>query len=481
MLNTKYCNVENYNQRLAILISERPETTQEIIEAKSKRILKIIFEDNVITIEGNKVFYQEVQDHLRKISLIRPGRRLLKRIANCCKSSPLKIIRGLENKYSHITHTLHLSDKFTFILDTDWKVEVTGREKSLAHELIHAMHYVENKEECNERLSCNDSSALIDRNFDNLEEQMTISGLWKNENVVDLCENAFLQAWGYKFRIGHGGISLGHNSKSQLTLDHLIKVGALNSIIEYIFEYPNSIHKTCYLNWLTQDDKLLSKTLYPISLACASNSNDIVDFLLNRGARLDVNDDLGGPILAACSNNHFNLARKIILKAQENAIEIDLEFQLGRLLQNDQNEKYNTLIFKPEEYYDFIWNISEIIKKQSPEGKFISLFERFFYLPEHSDAQKILKRLLEIKGKEVLSSLNGHDQNVLMILTKHMSNLNRKSMKYRNLSKLFQSILNDSLYFYNLNDKDSSGETLLNMVIKLEDEKLLGILQDYWS
>jgi len=414
----------------------------------------------------------------RKISLIRPGRRLLKRIANCYESNPLKIVQGLKDDYSLITNTIHLSNKFSFI-NTNGKVEVPGKANSLAHELLHAMHYGENNEESKKRLGCNDSLVLFDRKFDNLEEQKTICGLEKNENVVGLCENAFLQVWEYKWRIGHKGIFLEHNSKSQLTLDHLIEIGSFNSIIEYVSEHPSSVHKTYCLNWLEKDDKLLSKTLYPLSLACASNSRNVADFLLNRGAPLDVNDDLGGPILAACSKNHYKLARIMISQAQKDAITIDMEFLLGRLLQRDQNVMHNTLTLKPAKYYDFIWEISEKIKRQSPKGKFISLFERFFSIPQQNEPLKILKKLLEIKEKDVLSSLNGRDENVLMILTKQMSNLNRKSLRYKNHSKLFRNILTNSIFIYNPKDKDVSGKTLLDKVMKLGDEKLIGILKDF--
>ena len=70
----------------------------------------------------------------------------------------------------------------------------------LVHELIHIVHYIEGNWSMRARSSL---PARLSKEFTDLEEQLTICGVENKTDTIRLCENAFVEAFGYNFRTSH--------------------------------------------------------------------------------------------------------------------------------------------------------------------------------------------------------------------------------------------------------------------------------------
>jgi hypothetical protein len=166
-------------------------------------------------------FDQAVDLAFKEITMEKPGRKLFKRLLK--SPAPIKI--SLDSDISNIkaqfittypwifsntdqAFTPHLDiaiffpancllDKDENRLDNDNYSIALG----IAHELIHVMHRIENSDKYEERRR--ETHDLFNRTFTNQEEQLTICGALSENDDVDICENAFVKAFGRNFRMSH--------------------------------------------------------------------------------------------------------------------------------------------------------------------------------------------------------------------------------------------------------------------------------------
>lgn len=216
-----YYDINDYSQKIESLTREKASTTDKVIEAKSLKILEQL-PKVLVKNSDNNAFYatrfnETVDQALLDLSKLRSGRRLFKRLLK----SPFPLVIRLGNELdqrmeiSYVQdfnwNTFELNVTKAFInLPSDYLTKERNNHCmpdgypiaiGLAHELIHAMHHIENKFGCIFRSAM--KTNLFHPHFHDLEEQLTICGLETKDGQIDLCENAFVQAFGYHFRRTH--------------------------------------------------------------------------------------------------------------------------------------------------------------------------------------------------------------------------------------------------------------------------------------
>lgn len=216
-----YYDISDYSQKIESLTREKPSTTDKVIEAKSIKILRQLSKVLVKDWDNNPFyatrFNETVDQALLDLSRLRPGRRLFKRLLK----SPFPIVIRLGNDFDQKMDIRYAQDfnwqtfevQFTkaFInLPRDYLTKEKNNHCmpdgypiaiGLAHELIHAMHTIEDQTSSIFRGA--QKTNLFNPHFHDLEEQLTICGLEKKDGSIELCENAFVGAFGYHFRLTH--------------------------------------------------------------------------------------------------------------------------------------------------------------------------------------------------------------------------------------------------------------------------------------
>lgn len=215
-----YYEVYGYAKKIESLVQEKPSITPEKIENKSKKILAqvktIIVKDDDKQARYSSRFHDAVDQALLEISRLKPGRKLLKRLLKSPIPVVIRLSNDLEDKmdvrFPFLLFASESQEKVYINLPRDY---LTNQEDNrfmpdgypiaigLAHELIHVMHHAENKTAT--IFSGLGNQNLFHPHFDSLEEQFTICGMRHPKDDVEICENAFVQAFGYKFRRDHHG------------------------------------------------------------------------------------------------------------------------------------------------------------------------------------------------------------------------------------------------------------------------------------
>src|SRR5580704_11964192 len=88
MNNVSYLSSNAYRESLELLSKEKPKTTPNDILSKSQKTLERIKNTNVIKIVKGESgdFYEAIHEAIRKLSLVRPGRKLLKLLSTSTDS-----------------------------------------------------------------------------------------------------------------------------------------------------------------------------------------------------------------------------------------------------------------------------------------------------------------------------------------------------------------------------------------------------------
>jgi hypothetical protein len=227
-----YYDIPEYKQKVDGLSLEKPSTTDEKIKEKSEKILKqlsdVIIKDSHNDLRYRNDFDQWVDQALLEISMTKPGRKLFKRLLK----SPFPIFIRLEEGKMDVRfekkmdwNTLQLTQEIgsaticiprNHMTETSLGLDFYQKNNlvwtnpdnypvavELAHELIHVMHCIEDEAAQISRTA--DKTGLFHPHFDDKEEQLTICGLATKDGKIDICENAFVQAYGYNFRSSHHG------------------------------------------------------------------------------------------------------------------------------------------------------------------------------------------------------------------------------------------------------------------------------------
>ena len=208
ILNKLDFQMNNYRLSMNKLISEKEGTTLEILNKKTEKAKKIA--SQVFLIEGEGEFQETMTQSIDKICQTKPGRNLMKVFSEY--SDKIIIKEGKKSCVKNEIIYINIDEETSYnsIINNNEKISLMQPfEITLAHEMIHAMHGVKNKTECDNN---NANSLSVIQNTDNREEQDTIFGInidrFLNSNIKInkydiLSENAFLLSLNYLPRIDH--------------------------------------------------------------------------------------------------------------------------------------------------------------------------------------------------------------------------------------------------------------------------------------
>lgn len=492
---SNFYGVENYREKLDAYALEDPAITKEAQESRSEKILKRVFGNEAIKIDQrDDEFYQELNAAIRNISMIKPGRKLLKRLDKC-KKIPLNICSNASRNESTFSieyvpdnNTVYITPKvYPYYIGHDGSIHKHLFEVLLAHELIHALHFAEDyKSTCIRKLTSL-SKVLIDPEFDDLEEQVAISGISSKENNgVELCENAFLQALGMDWRVGHGGLGLEEElDLDQLGLDHLIVANAISNVTLFLQKTPDALKQIHSLDWMDEAIKkdIAFDNLYPLSLAILRNGRKVEQTLVDQGAPLNVTgDDCGGPILAFCIARRGDTALDHIKSIREKKLPIDSKFLLESLIKGYGEKRFNG----GPVFYELLWEVDQLQISQLPIGSFSPLFHQALLTLDHFKAINIYQWIISNRP-ESISGLDAEGNSAIMAFLQHL--IKFPTITSRPDSHFLYSaqwgVLNQLLKLPNieLHHQNHAGETISSLagqtknrhIIKLVDECMNGL------
>ncbi len=148
------------------------------------------------------------------------------------------------------------------------------------HEVIHLYKHDESRTAIFE-------DPTLDPEFDNMEEQIVITGFDKDSiNYHPFNENLFHYLSDTPFRSSHGGV-LALNANQPFTSVDCVNANALGALRK--------------LKNVNTPQKIEGKNVHPLTHACHLNNLKIVNYLIDNGADIKVIDDYGSP-LHACVN-----------------------------------------------------------------------------------------------------------------------------------------------------------------------------------
>lgn len=330
--------------------------TSQTSEVTEDDLLTQLFSNRISMDVEDSNFSENVKKVFQNISKIEPGRKLLQRIISCgenfeifqtsgdCCAFPFKKLLALrfDRTYFHMT----LNEK------GDRELFAAPIESVVAHECIHILHHSENPTRSRDIYT---SKCLIDSEFDNEEEQLTISGLSpcttdntigdqtllfkgltsKNEifALTDLCcENSFLRALGYPLRINHHGLSL--NSDTSLNVIDMVRHNAIGNLTKLLMDNPEN------LNNLHDHPQLPKISL--LSAAAYYGHGTCIDFLLSKGAKMELHDEIGGVLMAAIKggfDNALDINWQLALKLIDKGASVSMKDAKGKTSLDLFNEK----------------------------------------------------------------------------------------------------------------------------------------------
>lgn len=283
------------------LIEKKPNPfKQQKIYEQIKSCKNIKFIEN-----GNTEFKDKVLSQLNNLCALKPGRRLLKFILkanyelqivftkNECASFNLK-----KEGYSVIQYDEERRVIKSGINSDKEKVFfLTPQEINLAHELCHVAFRISGKEYYKKTQN---SPPTLSPLFDNLQEQITITGIDENGHFHPICENTLLVALGKNF------LRIDHRGPKESTLYTVIQYGCLGTLKKEINLDPNLINrkinftdKSGYLNLLT--------------LTVVLNQKELFTYLVGAGANINQSDTKGGILIAAIKSDRLHFIEDILL------------------------------------------------------------------------------------------------------------------------------------------------------------------------
>ena len=309
-----FITIPNYIPDLEQLAKQEAASNPSVILEKFSQAIKI-------QPPKGSVYEKAILRTFGELVQLSPGRAFLEHLTQALKDKVLIICDSTTRaeampEFVPESNTLSISSDISIFYVENGVLIAHPFSLTLVHELFHAMHFNENPSNARNHLSS--SKNLLHPDFRNQEEQLTITGLLEKTGTVDLCENVFLHIHGLPLRSSHRqGLLLKATPNKDLRLDQLIVAQAAESVKTHISEAPQTVNQLYTIDWMegvipTKDDRLASKRLLPLSIAIVQEFDEIVEYLLQMGAQLELDDDLGGPILAACSRSNYQLATKLV-------------------------------------------------------------------------------------------------------------------------------------------------------------------------
>jgi hypothetical protein len=314
-----------------------------VINESDSNLLSLFMDK--VSIDGSLCFSEKIINSFSNISKHGPGRELMHRLINSgesftvkeetmssddngifyqtgCKAFPLQHLLIFRFDETHYTLTINQ--------DGDKELYECPIEVVLFHEFKHLVDHFENPKSIDLNKLMFPEQHLIDPEFDDEDEQSTISGLsFKTSNLVSAktifslkskndevfvladpcCENSLLKSLGYPMRINHQAkkVPLGNS----LNIIDIIALNALGNLKPLLLKSPE------LLNDFHSHPTLPKITL--LSAAAFYAQSESVEFLLSKGAKIDQEDEMGGALMAAIkgssrslSENWIHLAYKLL-------------------------------------------------------------------------------------------------------------------------------------------------------------------------
>lgn len=284
---------ESYLDNIRNYLPEKANSKSSVLE-KSNKVFNNIINSPNFTFDKNDV---RITDLIKKLISIRPGRTLFKRLLKA--NQPLKIVLDslkepacvYDSQTKAATITLNDYDSKVTLFDCvnpngeKFFISTCDESITLAHELVHALHYFE---EGLEFVKQKKSGNIIDPKLSNLEEQETILG---KEGEGTLCENVFRFHFGHPLRINHQIILL--NKEETLTASTCAFNGALVNLKSMLKEDPS------FLNRSQQCTGTIYRKMTPLSASIIADEIEIFNALLQEGADVNARDECWGTALHA--------------------------------------------------------------------------------------------------------------------------------------------------------------------------------------
>jgi hypothetical protein len=166
---------------------------------------------------------------------------------------------------------------------------------------------------------------------------------------------------------------------------------------------------------------------------------------------------------------NYELAEKLIETAEEKNMLLDTDFLLQGLIKGYSEGEYGD----HETFYRILWKLNMLQKQQMPADKFIPLFHYVLSLPDRRPINMI--RWLVKNAPEAFSDVNSDGNTFLMAIAKCLAG-EMPDKKKEFLTNLLKSAI--SHHFFDLNQKNLAGETLVDMCFKLPEKSIANALQD---
>jgi hypothetical protein len=442
-------------------VREKPQSSQIQIEEKAKNIVSAVLSKNIIRIEGDDNYSTEIKAMLKEIALTRPGRKLLKRILKTAgivirdsKNDPFNIFTGGDHfnaadqkiNLKLNQHDFYIGGKDKFLKHRPFMV-------TLAHELIHAMHYHENMEAAKARKKQTEN--LLHKKFDDLEEQFTILGFAdsdvNNLKELEICENAFLRVFNLPPRFNHTGVDTDRNQfPNKINIGHCIFAKAYGSISESTDDRNQPLD----LSWIGADEyqHLSNKKLLPLSLALKIKKNKkMVQLLVEKGAKIDAIDQIGGPLHAACTEKNFSFVENYYHTIKNEIVKY--QFLLEAFLSHPPHLEIDRTKYL---------NVLELLlTNQAAEEKAPIAHQILQHQSWSSNCVEVLQWLIDKKGKHVCYTID-HEGNTLIM------RLYLALVKNKYYTKLFEKLLQELQI--DLSKVNKNKQNLLSLALEQEDK-----------
>lgn len=201
-----YQQMSKCKELMHSLIYEKPTTTTKIKSQKEEALSKLAKEKFIIN--GDEEFKTGVNNCINEILAVKPGRKLIKAIVKHNPEQKIPITLGQQSAFDEKVFKITLSlrpEKYWTLGERNFTRPAFV---TLAHELIHTLHFLKNPDNFYIR-TCIEDETIVE--MDDLEEQRTIAGfdnrMFSKEGIESkldvLCENTFLLALGLPFRVNH--------------------------------------------------------------------------------------------------------------------------------------------------------------------------------------------------------------------------------------------------------------------------------------
>lgn len=259
---------------------------------------------------------------IQQINNLPPGKELFSRLSTALKGRKITICHGKarnceEPEYDIETSTVFFSTALKSHYISSDTLHPHPPSITLAHELIHGLHFLENKGEALKRVT--ETENLKSPLLSNLEEQETILGNMEGQ-WISLCENTFLAHLNLPLRENHAQGMLLRTSSEGIQLNHLILVRSRLLISQFLEKNPHLLNQLYDNNWMEGIKPEYigrGKKFHPLTLAFKMGRGflHVAEELISH-PDLDptVIDHFGGPVVSACSSGHFDMAAALIDK-----------------------------------------------------------------------------------------------------------------------------------------------------------------------